>query len=69
MTQDVDVEIKSRIVMTKTAFSTKETLFTSKRDINLRKKLIKCYIWSIKLYGAEAWKRTSESRSEIPGTF
>jgi hypothetical protein len=24
-------------------------------DLNLRKKLIKCYIWSIALYGAETW--------------
>jgi hypothetical protein len=24
-------------------------------DLNLRKKLVKCYIWSIELYGAEAW--------------
>jgi hypothetical protein len=29
--------------------------FTSKLDLNLRKKLIKCYIWSIALYGAETW--------------
>jgi hypothetical protein len=31
----------------------KETLFTSKLDLNLRKKLVKCYIWSIALCGAE----------------
>ena len=24
-------------------------------DINLRKKLVKCYIWSMALYGAENW--------------
>jgi hypothetical protein len=34
--------------------STKE-LFTSKLDLNTRKKLVKCYIWSIALYGAETW--------------
>jgi len=48
-------EIKSRIAMAKAAFSKKKTLFTSKLDLNLRKKLIKCYIWSIALYGAETW--------------
>ena len=47
-------EIKSRIAMAKAAFS-KKTLFTSKLDLNLRKKLIKCYIWSMALYGAETW--------------
>ena len=48
-------EIKSRIAMAKAAFSKKKTLFTSKLDLNLSKKLIKCYIWSIALYGAETW--------------
>jgi len=42
--------------MEKAAFSKKKTLFTSKMDLNLRKKLIKCYIWSMALYGAETWK-------------
>jgi len=48
-------EIKSRIAMAKAAFSKKKTLFTSKMDLNLRKKLITCYIWSMALYGAETW--------------
>ena len=37
------------------AFSKKKALFTSKLDLNLRKKLMKCYIWSVALYGAETW--------------
>jgi hypothetical protein len=49
-------EIKSRIAMAKAAFNNKkENLFTSKLDLNLRKKLVKCYIWSMALYGAEPW--------------
>ena len=40
-------EIKSRVAMTKAPFNRKKTLFTSKLDLNLRKKLLKCYIWSI----------------------
>jgi hypothetical protein len=38
-----------------TAFNKKKNLFTSKLELNLRKKLVKCYIWSIALYGAETW--------------
>ena len=38
-------EIKSRIVMTKAAFNNTKALFTSKMDLNLRKKLVNCYIW------------------------
>jgi len=41
--------------MAKAAFNKKETLFTNKLDLNLRKKLVKCYIWSMALYGAETW--------------
>jgi hypothetical protein len=48
-------EITSRIAMTKAAFNKKKTVFTSKLDLNLRKKPVKCYIWSIALYGAETW--------------
>jgi hypothetical protein len=40
-------EIKSRIALAKAAFNKKKTLFTSKLDLNLRMKLVKCYIWSI----------------------
>ena len=47
-------EIKSRIAVAKAVFN-KKTLFTSKLDLNLRKKLVKCYIWSMALYGAETW--------------
>jgi hypothetical protein len=46
-------EIKARIAMAKAAFNRKKTLFTSKLDLKLRKKLVKCYIWSIALYVAE----------------
>jgi hypothetical protein len=41
--------------MAKAAFNKKKNLFTSKLDLNLMKKLVKCYIWSISLYGAEIW--------------
>ena len=41
--------------MAKAAFNKKKTLFTSKLGLNLRKKLVKRYIWSMALYGAETW--------------
>jgi len=46
-------EIKYRIAMANAAFNKKKNLFTSTLDLNLRKKLIKCYIWSMAFYGAE----------------
>jgi hypothetical protein len=48
-------EIKCRIAMAKAAFNKKRALFTSTLDLELRKKVVKCYIWSIALYGPETW--------------
>jgi len=48
-------EIKCRIAKPKAAFNKKRALFISTLDLELRKKLVKCYIWSIALYGAETW--------------
>jgi hypothetical protein len=47
-------QIKARIATAKAAFN-KKTRFTSKLDLELRKKLMKCYVWSIVLCGAETW--------------
>ena len=46
---------KSWIAMANTAFNEKKTLFASKLDLNIRKKPVKCYIWSVGLYGTETW--------------
>jgi hypothetical protein len=41
--------------MAKAACNNKQNLLTSTLDLELRKKLVNCYIWSITLYGAETW--------------
>jgi len=41
--------------MVETAFSKKNILFASKLDLNLRKKLVICYGWSVASYGADTW--------------
>jgi len=41
--------------MAKVALNKKRALFNSTLDLELRKKLVKCYIWNIALYGAETW--------------
>ena len=53
--RDIVKKIKSRIAMAKAAFNKKKNLFTSKLELNLRKRLVRCYVWSIALYGAETW--------------
>ena len=51
--------------MAKAEFSKKKTLFTSKLDLNLRKKLGKCYIWSMALYGADTWTLRAADRKYL----
>ena len=41
--------------MAKAAFNMKKTLSISKLGLNLRNKILKWYIWSVVLYGAETW--------------
>jgi len=51
--------------MAKAAFNKKWALFTSTFDLELRKKLVKCYIWSKALYSAETWKLRSVDQKHL----
>jgi hypothetical protein len=46
-------KIESRIVAAKAAFYNNKTLSASKSKLNLRKKLVKCYIWNTALNVAQ----------------
>ena len=54
--------------MAKAAFNKKRALFTSMLDLQLKKKLVKCYIWSIVLYGAENWTLRAADQKHL-GSF
>jgi hypothetical protein len=54
-------EIKFRNSIAKAAVYKSKALFLSKLDLNLRKKLVRCYTWRVALYGAET--DALESRS------
>ena len=49
--------INMRIAMAKETFNRKISLLTSKLNIELRKKLVRCYVWSVALCGSETWTR------------
>ena len=51
--------------MAKAAFNKKRTLFTSTLDLELRKKLVTCYVWSKALYGAETWTLRATDQKHI----
>jgi len=61
-------ESKFWIAMAKAAFNEKRVLFTGALDLELRKKLVKCYIWSIALYGAESWMLLAVDQKQL-GSF
>jgi hypothetical protein len=58
-------EIKSWIAKAKAAFNKQRALFTSKMHLKLRKKLIKCYIWSAAIYGAETWTHRAVDQKHL----
>jgi len=51
--------------MAKAAFNKKRILFTGTLDLELRKKLVICYVWSIALYGAETWTLRAEDQKHL----
>ena len=55
MMEDVRVKLNPGLPWQKLRSTIRRRLFTSKLDLNWRKILVKCYIWSMALYGAETW--------------
>jgi len=57
MTKDVRCkhDMKSRIAHGKSGTQQEEDCFHQQIGLKLRKKLVKCYVWSITLCGAETW--------------
>jgi hypothetical protein len=53
MMENVLVKFNPGLLWQKLHLKKKKSLFTRKMDLELRKKLVKCYIWSVALYGAE----------------
>ena len=48
-------EVKQRIAMVKEAVNRKRSIFCGPLEKELRKRLVKCFVWSVALYGAETW--------------
>jgi hypothetical protein len=54
MMQDVHVKLNPGLPLQR-QHSTRSKLFTSKLNLNLRKKLVKGYIWGRAFHGAVTW--------------
>ncbi|KAJ4427758.1 hypothetical protein ANN_25411 [Periplaneta americana] len=59
-------EVKRRIAMAKEASNRKRRIFCGPLEKELRKILVKCFVWSVALYGAETWtlRQSEEKRIE-----
>ena len=57
---DKEISLNFRLIYNK-----KKNLFTSKLDLNLRKRLVRCYVWSIALFGAETWTLRETDQKQL----
>ena len=59
-------DIKRKIVLAKNAFNNIRNLVTnSKISMEIRKRFIKCYVWSVLLYGYETWTMSTTDEKKI----
>lgn len=59
-------DIIARIAIAKQAFNRKKQIIKNKKiSLNIRKRFIKSYIWSIALYGGETWTMTQRDRQRL----
>ncbi|KAJ4427957.1 hypothetical protein ANN_23970 [Periplaneta americana] len=63
-------EVKRRMAMAKEAFNSKRSIFCEPLEKELRKRLVKCFVWNVAIYGAETWTlRRSDNAGEMnPGS-
>ena len=60
-------EVKQRIAMAKEPFNRKRSDFYGPLENELRKRLVKCFVWSVVLYGAETWTLRRNEQKQLEG--
>ena len=59
-------EIRTRIAIAKTAFSKMKNILTNKKiSLEVRKRVLKCYIEPVLLYVYESWKINKEAEKHL----
>jgi hypothetical protein len=53
--EDVFVKLSVGLLWLKLHSTRRELFLLAHWDLEVRKKLVKCYVWNIALYGAETW--------------
>ncbi len=61
-----EAEIKARIAMSKTNFKKMSTILTNMGiSFRTRSRVLKCFVWSVMLYGCESWTISKVMRRRI----
>ena len=59
-------EIKTKTQIAKTTFNkVKHLIINRSLSLKLRRRFIKCYVWSTLMYGCEAWTITKDMETKI----
>ena len=59
-------EVEQRIVMAEEAFNRKKrSIFCGTLEKELRKRLVKCFVWSVVLYGTETWTLRRNEQKQL----
>ena len=59
-------EVRKRIGMAKSSFANMRKILTNMNlSMKLRLRMLKCFVWSILLYGCEAWKVDRELKRRV----
>ena len=51
--------------MAKEAVNRKRSIFCGPLEKELRKRLVKCFVWSVVLYGAETWTLRRNEQKQL----
>ena len=61
-----DEEIKKRIALSKQAFQKMSSILKNRTiSINTKTRVLKCYVWSILLYGSESWTISTDMEKRL----
>ena len=58
-------EVKQWIAMAEEAFNRKRSIFCGPLEKELRERLVKCFVWSVALYGAETWTLRRNEQKQL----
>lgn len=58
-------DIKVRIAMAKEAFNKRKELLAKRMNKKIRKKIVKCVVWPVALYGCETWELRQTDRDKL----